>query len=308
MFLNVKKRRSRRRCSNTLKPSLLSLMFVAILSTILILVAGANGSDIDEDITTIPSDLLPLTQRSSILAPAFKFKHSVYNASIPENSVGRTYLVQPPFDDIMGIWHQGILNSTELDIKFRIIYGDKEKIFKAEDRTVGDFTFLAIRTRTGNIVLNREKVDQYRLKIRATITRRDATSKTSIEDECSVNVNVLDTNDLNPFFYPNEYSVTVPEDTAVHQSIVKVIAEDADTGINGEIYYSFLEDNDWFSVHPTSGVITLTRPLKYVDKSSHELIVIATDRGGIFSNRLSQPSKAKVKIRVKQVSICLLVV
>lgn len=197
----------------------------------------------------------------------------------------------------------GIYKANDFDIKYRVIGGDKDKLFKAEERVVGDFTFLAIRTRTGNVVLNREKTDIYYLKIRATGTRHEYKAKNIKEVECLVVVHVLDTNDLNPMFYPNEYSVTVPEDISLHQSIVKVMAEDADLGVNGEIYYSFLEYTDWFSVHPTSGVITLVRPLKYMEKSMHELIVIATDRGGSQTNRLSQPSKAKVKIRVKTVSV-----
>lgn len=228
--------------------------------------------------------------------PPFKFQHRVYNVSIRENSVGKTYAVQPTNEARMGI-----SSAPDIDIKYRIIAGDKDKLFKAEERTVGDFTFLAIRTRTGNVVLNREKIDSYHLKVRATGTRRDYKAKIVQEDECIVNVIVLDTNDLSPLFYPNEYAITVPEDMALHQNIVKVMAEDADLGINGEIYYSFLEETDWFSVHPTSGVISLTRPLKYIEKSFHELIVIANDRGTSPSNRHSQPSKAKVKIRVKQV-------
>lgn len=227
--------------------------------------------------------------------PPFKFQYRVYNVSIRENSVGKTYAVQPTNEARMGI-----SSAPDIDIKYRIIAGDKDKLFKAEERTVGDFTFLAIRTRTGNVVLNREKIDSYHLKVRATGTRRDYKTKIVQEDECIVNVIVIDTNDLSPFFYPNEYAITVPEDMALHQNIVKVMAEDADLGINGEIYYSFLEETDSFSVHPTSGVITLTRPLKYIEKSLHELIVIANDRGTSPSNR--QPSKAKVKIRVKQVS------
>lgn len=212
--------------------------------------------------------------------------------------MGKTYAVQPTNEARMGIPS----DTPYIDIKYRIIAGDKDKLFKAEERTVGDFTFLAIRTRTGNVVLNREKIDSYHLKVRATGTRRDYKTKIVQEDECIVNVIVLDTNDLSPLFYPNEYAITVPEDMALHQNIVKVMAEDADLGINGEIYYSFLDDTDWFSVHPTSGVISLTRPLKYIEKSLHELIVIANDRGGSTSNRHSQPSKAKVKVRVKQVN------
>lgn len=221
-----------------------------------------------------------------------------FQVSIRENSVGKTYARQPPHEQKMGIY-----SAPDFDVKYRIIGGDKDKLFKAEERSIGDFTFLAIRTRTGNIVLNREKIDVYHLKVRATGTRRGSKGKSIQEDECQVVVHVLDTNDLSPLFYPNEYSITVPEDISLYQSIVQVMAEDADLGINGEIYYSFLEYTDWFSVNPTSGVITSTRPLKYMERSMHELIVIATDRGGSQTNRLSQPSKAKVKIRIKPVSI-----
>jgi hypothetical protein len=45
--------------------------------------------------------------------------------------------------------------------------------------------------------------------------------------------------------------------------VPRVRAEDADSGINGEIYYSIAEETDQFAVHPVSGVLTLTRPLVY---------------------------------------------
>ena len=43
-----------------------------------------------------------------------------------------------------------------------------------------------------------------------------------LETETVVYVRVLDTNDLNPLFYPTEYEETVPEDTPLHRSILKV--------------------------------------------------------------------------------------
>lgn len=227
------------------------------------------------------------------------FAHSIYNVSIAENSVGKTYAIQPPNEDRLGI----SVSAPDLDIKFRIVGGDKDKLFKAEERIVGDFAFLAIRTRTGNVILNREKIDEYRLDVRATITRRDSKTNVVVETDTTVIVRVMDTNDLSPLFYPNEYTVAVAEDMPLHKSIIKVIAEDADLGINGEIYYSFLEGSDYFAVHPTSGVITLTRPLKFTDRSIHELVVVATDRGSTNNNRLSQASKARVHVKVKQVSL-----
>lgn len=189
----------------------------------------------------------------------FRFTQPLYNVSIPENSIGKTYVVP---EERMGIRLASA--DSDADIKFRIVSGDRDKFFKAEERTVGDFCFLLIRTRTNNVdVLNRERKDRYVLEVRATSSRRDGRSRViTLEADATIVVKILDTNDLNPLFYPTEYETTVTEDTPLHRSILRVIAEDADLGRNGEIYYSFAEETDQFAVHPVSGVITLTRPLR----------------------------------------------
>lgn len=165
----------------------------------------------------------------------FNFSHPVYNATIPENSVQKTYVVQPYSDKArMGIqlYDDDLHN---IDVKYQIIGGDKNKVFKAEERVVGDFAFLTIRTRTNNIVLNREKGDSYRLRVKATVSRsRIGTKKRFIDEaETFVDIKVLDKNDLSPLFYPTKYSITITDDTPLHQSILRVTAEDADIGING---------------------------------------------------------------------------
>ncbi|EAA03233.5 AGAP011529-PA, partial [Anopheles gambiae str. PEST] len=93
----------------------------------------------------------------------------------------------------------------------------------------------------------------------------------------------------------------ITEDTPLHKSILHVVAEDADLGLNGEIYYSILDETEQFAVHPTTGVITLTRPLRFAERALHELTVVANDRG-IGSTSRNQASKARVKIKVLQVS------
>lgn len=174
----------------------------------------------------------------------FNFSHPIYNVTIPENSVQKTFALQPYTDKArMGIqlFYDGV---HHIDVKYQIVGGDKNKVFKAEERIVGDFAFLTIRTRTNNIVLNREKGDSYRLKVKATVTRSRIGTKKRIIDEAetTVDVKVLDKNDLSPLFYPTKYSITVTDDTALHQSILRVTAEDADIGINGGelIFFSLL--------------------------------------------------------------------
>lgn len=231
---------------------------------------------------------------------SFHFSKQLYNVSIPENSVAKTYATQSPGSDLMGIRLPS--PNTFTDIRYKIVEGDKDKFFKAEHRIVGDFCFLFIRIKTGNNdVLNRERKDKYVLQVRATASIKEGKQKVQYTSDTTVVVTVLDTNDLSPLFYPIEYNATVFEDTPVHQSILKVVAEDADLGRNGEIYYSFVEDTDMFAIHPMTGIISLSRPLRYNEGTYHELTVFAQDRGVRF-NHGGMFSKAKVRIRVKKVN------
>jgi hypothetical protein len=189
-------------------------------------------------ITTESTTLTTSSSEANEISYQFNFTHAIYNVTIPENSVQKTYVVQPYSDkDRMGIQLYGNDGTHHIDVKYQIIGGDKNKIFKAEERIVGDFAFLTIRTRTNNIVLNREKGDSYRLRIKATLTRshsRLGTKRRTIQEaETFVDVKVLDKNDLSPLFYPTKYSITITDDTPLHQSILRVTAEDADVGING---------------------------------------------------------------------------
>ncbi|CAL4156542.1 unnamed protein product, partial [Meganyctiphanes norvegica] len=65
----------------------------------------------------------------------------------------------------------------------------------------------------------------------------------------------------------------------LHSTIGIVKAEDPDEGLNGDVYYKFKESIRVFAVHPTSGVISLTRPLRFLEKSYYELTIEAKDRG-----------------------------
>ncbi|XP_063233580.1 fat-like cadherin-related tumor suppressor homolog [Bacillus rossius redtenbacheri] len=228
---------------------------------------------------------------------SFSFTQREYNASIPENSPGKTFVI--PEERIGIVTTYG---KNNLEVHYKITGGDQEGFFKAEQRQVGDFCFLTIRTRTGKMdVLNRERKDQFVLEVRASGIINN--NEIMMEAYTRVVVYILDTNDLNPLFYPTEYESLVPEDTSLHKSILSVSAEDADLGGNGEIYYSFLQPTDQFSIHPVSGVLTLTRFLRYDEQDFYELNIVAQDRGISQRLGLAKPSTAKVRIRVQEVNL-----
>ncbi|KAM9769203.1 protocadherin Fat 1a isoform 1-T2 [Menidia menidia] len=223
-----------------------------------------------------------------VRSASMQFTHSVYNATIYENSAAKTYLES---HTKMGIY----ITDPTWEIRYKIISGDNENLFKAEDYLLGDFSFLRIRTKGGSTaILNREVKDHYMLTIKA------SERNTNLECRTRVKVQVLDTNDLRPLFSPTSYSISLPENTAVRASVAKVMATDADIGTNGEYYYSFREWTDMFAVHPTSGVVTLTGKLDYSETKLYELEILAVDRGMKLYGSSGFSSMAKLTVRVEQ--------
>ena len=85
------------------------------------------------------------------------------------------------------------------------------------------------------------------------------------------------------------------------QSVGQVHSEDADEGINGDIYYSLMDPKSSFAVDPVTGVISLTRPLSYQKKPRHEISVVAQDRGAKSRFATRAPDTATVHLSVRQV-------
>ena len=219
------------------------------------------------------------------------FTQDVYNATIPENCLGRTY-VTPTTK--MGIY---IPDDSNLKISYEIVNSDD--LFKVEDYVVGDFSFLLIRTHSNSYGrLNREFRSEYRLKIEATAEDQNGTTSKTSSD---LIIYVSDLNDLQPLFDHEFYNVSVREDTPLHASIARVSAYDGDAGINSEIYYSFMEKTNMFAVHPTTGIVTLTRPLNYFLQKLYTIDILAQDRGA-QSALHARKRPAKLRVNVEQVN------
>ncbi|XP_050796190.1 protocadherin Fat 3 isoform X6 [Gopherus flavomarginatus] len=220
----------------------------------------------------------------------FHFTHSIYNATVYENSAARTYVNSP---SRMGI----TLADLSWDIKYKIVSGDDEGFFKAEEVIIADFCFLRIRTKGGNsAILNREIQDNYLLVVKGSVRGED------LEAWTKVNIQVLDMNDLRPLFSPTTYSVTIAESTPLRTSIAQVTATDADIGSNGEFYYYFKNKVDLFSVHPTSGVISLSGRLNCDEKNRYDLEVLAVDRGMKLYGNNGVSSTAKLYVHIERIN------
>lgn len=221
-----------------------------------------------------------------------QFTHFQYNVTVYENSAAKTYVGHPVK---MGIY----LTNPLWELRYKIVSGDNENLFKAEEHVLGDFCFLRIRTKGGNTaILNREVKDHYTLIVKA------VEKSTNAEARTKVRVQVLDTNDLRPLFSPTSYSVSLPENTAIRTSIARVSATDADIGTNGEFYYSFKDRTDMFAIHPTSGAIILTGRLDYMETQLYEMEILAVDRGMKLYGSSGISSMAKLTVHVEQANEC----
>ena len=232
------------------------------------------------------------TSRAILQQQNFKFTQETYNGTITENSVAKTFVTASVK---MGMF---VFDPT-LDIRYRVIGGDNNKLFKAEERTVGDFCFLRLRTRSGmQRVINRERQETLTLTVKAIAKYKNGPTLT---DQCEVIIQVLDMNDAFPLFYPTSYNLELPENTSLHQSVLQVSASDADIGVNGDIYYSFKQKTETFAIHPTSGVISLTRSLSYIEQNKYELDIQAEDRGPQMG-MVTSVATAKLKVNVTEVN------
>ncbi|XP_035265581.1 protocadherin Fat 2 [Anguilla anguilla] len=218
------------------------------------------------------------------------FTHHLYNATIYENSAPRTYVESAVK---MGI----VVTDDFWDIKYKLVAGDEDNLFKTEEVTVGDFCFLRIKTRSSNSAsLNREVRDSYTLTIEASESTYDYQARTKVL------IRVLDTNDLKPLFYPASYNVIIKEDTALKTSVVQVSATDADISSNADFYYIFISRSHPFAVDPFTGTITLIKKLDHSRARRYELTVLAEDRTKKISGIQKFGNEAKVVVNVEKVS------
>ncbi|XP_028315966.1 protocadherin Fat 2 isoform X1 [Gouania willdenowi] len=219
-----------------------------------------------------------------------RFTQPLYNATINENSAPRTYVSS-------SVWMGVELIDILWEVTYEILLGDVDEFFQADALRVGDFCFLRIKTRSGNsALLNREVRDSYMLTVKAEETHSHLQAKTNVY------IQVMDTNDLKPLFFPASYGQSVREDLPLRSSVLKVTATDADIGSNADFYYSFTSRAHPFVVDPFTGMISLAKTLNHSRAHTYELTVLAEDRAKKISGVQKFGNLAKVRVNVQKMS------
>ena len=96
-----------------------------------------------------------------------------------------------------------------------------------------------------------------------------------------VTIEVEDVGDNRPVFGQMEYNISVPESRRIGSALLTLSASTADSF---SLFYTIVggwgEEN--FEVNSTTGVITLSRLLRYVKQTFHRVIVRASNDGGLL--------------------------
>ncbi|XP_045895802.1 protocadherin-16 [Micropterus dolomieu] len=203
------------------------------------------------------------------------FSSNLYNASIKENTPAGTCFLE--------------VSATDED----------RGSFGAISYTLGSGSGSAVPTHftidkeTGQLctrtALDRDEgLDKFDL----TVTATDGGGLSSV---ARVRVSVVDINDNRPTFYPVLYTVSLSTHSAPGTSVVKVTANDPDSGENGRVTYRTVPGgaSAFFTLNKDTGVISLSRSLHGKANTIISMVISAEDGGGLMA-----PVNARVNVSV----------
>ncbi|NWR61144.1 PCDBH protein, partial [Bucorvus abyssinicus] len=142
--------------------------------------------------------------------------------------------------------------------------------------------------------LDREEQPELNLLLMATDGGSPPRSGTA-----QVRIVVLDANDNTPVCDREVYEVRLAENSPPQQLVVRVVATDPDGGSNGKVRYAFTQiskgSRQLFELNPDTGEIRVTVNLDFEEAKSHEMMVKASDGGGLSAH-------CKVQVEVVDVN------
>ena len=155
----------------------------------------------------------------------------------------------------------------------------------------------AVEARTGELTvlrsLDREEVPAYNV----TVVARDG-GKPPRTASLPISLQILDTNDNNPVFYPVQYFVVLQSDFRQEEAVVQLRATDRDMGGNAVLEYELLEgDSSVFSLDRQTGRVELVQPVAALPVSRYSLLVGARDRPG---REAAEPARLEILIETDQ--------
>ncbi len=226
-----------------------------------------NGDPTLNDSTTVTVVLQDFNDNDPI------FEQSVYLFTVVEN--------QPQLTPI------GWIRANDIDLQMVSYYisdNSSEGVFFQLNATSGQLLSLT--------PYDRETQELYSFVAVAT-DNGQAIERTA---EVSINVTVLDENDVTPEYSRTLYNASWLENTTLGTTLLTVVAFDEDVGRNGSLEFHLLPSNDssTFSINSTSGEIILEKALDREVQDRFQFTVVATDLG--IPRRLNGTAEVRIDV------------
>ncbi|KAM4697236.1 protocadherin-16 [Discoglossus pictus] len=196
------------------------------------------------------------------------FPQSQYTASIPENlPLGSTILIMEATD--------ADLSQENSGLDYTILSGNTGNAFQVQ---TGLRLWNGHFQRIGSIILadplDFETIAFYNLTLGA--SDRGLPQKSH---SVPVLITILDVNDNPPTFPRSDYSIHISEAAPVGSEVLRLLAQDPDSGNNGMVRYRITsgDEKQLFQINEASGAIRLVRPLDREIQALHALVVLAFD-------------------------------
>uniref|UniRef100_A0A4W4FL63 Cadherin-12 n=1 Tax=Electrophorus electricus TaxID=8005 RepID=A0A4W4FL63_ELEEL len=195
-----------------------------------------------------------------------QFINEPYVSSIPEMSPVGTTVVQ--------------VTATDADDP---MFGNNAKLIYS---IVQGEPYFSVEPKTGSIIvtswpnMDREASEKYLVVVQV----KDMLGFTGgYSATTTVTITLTDVNDNGPMFQHNLYTFGIAESAPVGTTVGRVMAKDADVGVNAIMNYSLvgLEENATFRVQTDpvtqEGIVTLAKPLDYESKKRFAITIEATN-------------------------------
>ncbi|NXP73373.1 PCDBF protein, partial [Ramphastos sulfuratus] len=163
-----------------------------------------------------------------------------------------------------------------------------------QNYTLGSNSHFSLSVETKNdgakyaeLVLERQLDREEQREMKLLLTATDGGSPPR-SGTAQIRIVVLDNNDNAPTFSRPVYEVRLAENSILGQLVVRVAATDPDEGSNGKVHYAFTQTSErsrqLFDINPDTGEIRVAGTLDFEETKIHELLVRATDGGGLYTH------------------------
>uniref|UniRef100_A0A667YUI3 Protocadherin-16 n=1 Tax=Myripristis murdjan TaxID=586833 RepID=A0A667YUI3_9TELE len=250
-------------------------------SVSIVIEARDGGSPSLSSLTTVQVHISDVNDNAPV------FHQSEYRATVSEDTIpGATVLTFEAFDSD--------LSRENCGFDFAIANGNEGNAFQIESsvRFLEGRGFQTVGTLLLAEGLDFEVKPLYNLTV--VVSDRGVPQRSS---SVAAVINVDDVNDNPPVFSRADYTVSLSEGAATGTEIIRLTAIDPDSTPNAEVQYTISsgDEVDLFTVDQWTGALRLQQPLDREHRSTHVVIIQATDGQGHFA-------LAPVTVEVKDVN------